>query len=41
MACMDLVDWNTGMEWWNGMYWTEMEWWAGLTFDLKAIICCL
>ena len=20
------VDWNCGMEWWNGLDWTGMEW---------------
>ena len=23
---MDSVDWNTGMEWWNGLDWTGLEW---------------
>ena len=23
---MDSVDWNGGMEWWNGPDWTGMEW---------------
>ena len=25
IGCMDSVDWNGGMEWWN-MEWTGMEW---------------
>ena len=24
--CMDLVDWNGGMEWWNGLDWNGMKW---------------
>ena len=24
--CMDSVDWNGGMEWWNGLDWNGMEW---------------
>ena len=23
---MDSVDWNGGMEWWNGLDWTGLEW---------------
>ena len=23
---MDSVDWNAGMEWWNGLDWTGLEW---------------
>ena len=25
-GCVDSVDWNGGMEWWNGLDWTGMEW---------------
>ena len=23
---MDSVEWNGGMEWWNGLEWTGMDW---------------
>ena len=25
-GCLDSVDWNGGMERWNGMEWNAMEW---------------
>ena len=25
-GCMDSVEWNGGMEWWNGLEWTGLEW---------------
>ena len=34
-GCMDSVDWNGGMEWWNGLDWTGMEWKCS-TFALKV-----
>ena len=24
-GCMDSVDWNGGMEWWNGLEWNGLE----------------
>ena len=32
MGCLHLVEWNGGMEWWNGMVeWNGgMEWWNGM-----------
>ena len=39
---MDSVDWNGGMEWWNGLEWTGLDWigleWngmAGCNFVIK------
>ena len=26
LGCMDSVDWNGGMEWWNGLDWNGKEW---------------
>ena len=26
IGCMDSVEWNGGMEWWNGLEWTGLEW---------------
>ena len=36
-GCMDSVDWNGGMEWWNGLDWTGMEWngMSGCNFVIK------
>ena len=37
------MDWNAGMEWWNGLDWTGMEWNSGScpTFDLNIQGGCM
>ena len=37
--CLDSVDWNGGMEWWNRLDWTGMEWnwrWSDATVISKG-----